>query len=499
MATPVADNYTAANGSPLYCGRANPNAATLVTVNDYLNYRVFQRVGTSKSLTISGTYTGSPAALEWRVVEHTTGSPITSWATLVSSPTGGTFSASATIPQGGWYKMQVRCSTNKNVVGASANKLGVGVVIAMLGQSNMENRRNTGGTGAKYPLSDKRAVYFRDTLVWDRIGNVNDSGPVNTESGGAGYGSPANNADSFGDGFTYTANLISQGMNLPVCLVEFANSGQSITTWISGQSHWTNFVTRSGLAGGDFELALWHQGENDAKTMSKSTYKTNLATLHTQLKALTSRTNSNFKLGVIGLGIGSYIGSLEGDFGKIRAAHAEYVQENAGCYYSTSAHDTYTGDGVHLDAPSFNKISRRDAKSALYAIGGVGAPGSGPQATSATRSGAVITVNLTHSGGSNLTDGAGGSGTALTGFEVFDNGVAATINSAVIGSANTLTITLASVPTGPVTIQYAMMNNPHSASATTPPTLSTIVYDNALYYNSTIGCPLQPFAAMPVT
>jgi hypothetical protein len=496
MATPVADNYTAANGSPLYCGRANPTAATSVTVDDYLNYRVFQRVGTSKAITISGTYAGSPAALEWRVVDHTTGSPMSTWATLVSSPTGGTFSASATVPQGGWYKMQVRCSTNKNVIGSSSNKLGVGVVIAMVGQSNMENRR---GTGSKRPLGDKRAVYFRDTLVWDRIGNINDSGPVNTESGDAGYGSPTINADSNGDGFTYYANLISQGLNLPVCLFEFANSGASITTWISGQSHWTNFVTRSGLAGGDFELALWHQGESDAHTMSKATYKSNLATLHTQFKTLTGRTNSNFKLAIIGLGIGSYASSTEGEFGKIRTAHLEYTQENAGCYYSTSAHDTYTGDGVHLGADSFNKISRRDAKSALYYIGNIGAPASGPKATSATRSDAVITVNLAHTGGSTLTDGTGGSGTALTGFEVFDNGVAATISSAIIGSSNTLTITLASVPTGPVTIQYAMMNNPHSANATTAPTLSTIVYDNALYYNSTIGCPLQPFAAMSVT
>lgn len=495
MATPVADNYSAASGFVMACGTTNSQAATALTVTDFLNNRVFQRITGGKSITISGTYTGNASVIEARIVDFTSGTAITAWKPVATFPTGGTYSGVINVPQGCWYRVQVRDGVNNAITAQGSNSFGVGIVIAMLGQSNMENRRATPGG---YPLGDKRSIYFRDTLVWDRIGNINDSAALNTEQGGAGYGSPTLNGDSNGAGFVYTANLIAQHFNLPVCLVEFAASGASITVWMSGQTHWNNFVTRAGLAGGDFELALWHQGESDANTMSIATYKTNLTTLHTQLKTLTGRNNNTFKLGVIGLGIGSFSGSSEGEFGKIRQAHLEYARENAGAFYSTSAHDTYTTDGVHLGGDSFNKIARRDAKSIIAQMG-YGVSAAGPRIGSATRSGSLITINIIHSGGSTLADGGGGTGSSLTGFEVFDNGVLMTILSTQITSNSTIELLLSAVPSGVVTLQYAMMNNPHGLNATTAPTLASIVYDNATYYNSTIGCPLQPLGAITVT
>lgn len=570
MATPVADSFSAATGAVVFAGKSGTVAATSVGVVDYPNQRVYQRLGTSRSVPISGTCAGNPSILQWRVVDHTSGTGVTAWATLLTNPPAS-WNTDITIPQGGWYKVQVRCGVDNTKSATTSNKMGVGIVIGMFGQSNMVNRKDT--SGGLRPLGDKRAVWYNSTnTAYERVGNINDNAPANTEaSNSALYNtSPGVTVQTSvnGDGFVFTANLISQGVNAPVCQVFHALGGTTISQWQPGQSLWNAFVAKVAAVGG-MEAAIYHQGESDATSNTKSSYKTSLANIHAGLKAVTGRTNSNFKFGIIILGTGPYSGSAPGKFGVIRAAQIEYATQTAGAYISSSAHDTATGaDTVHIGG-DFNKIARKDAKSFLWKVEGVGTNSDGPKVTSASRSGTTVTLTVTHAGGAALTDGAGGSGTALTGHQFFDSGAGGTMTAsfatnvmtvtvappqalqvgmlitggvsipantyissfgtgtggtgtynltttpgtlsaqlvgAEIGVAatsivgNTLVLTLASTPIGTLTYSYGMTDVPHGFGTTSNSFIpASCVYDNATYYNSTIGCPLQPMAAIAVT
>jgi len=54
---------------------------------------MYQRSGGTATVSVTGTYTGTVTNVEYRVDEG-------SWATLQSSPTGGTFAATATTRAG---------------------------------------------------------------------------------------------------------------------------------------------------------------------------------------------------------------------------------------------------------------------------------------------------------------------------------------------------------------------------------------------------------------
>lgn len=473
------------------------DATVTVTAAEIADYRIFQRVGTSKTITLSGTYTGSPLLIEARLVNADTGVAMTGWTTVDANPVGGNFSGTFNAKQGSWYKLQFRgvTGTGASTPVTAANRFGVGIIGLLIGQSNMVNRRLT---GLKNPLGDKRSVEFR-AGVWKRAGNINDAAPANTENSDPNYGAPLIQSGR-SDGFILLANLLAQAVDLPVCLIEKANSGSSITSWTYGGTNWLAAKAELDAAGGDCEFALWQQGETDANTMSREERLSRLDNLHDQLHAQTGRDATSFKFGIVTIGSGSYGGSSEGEFGAMRAYDIEYATTTPGAYLSTAAHDTQTGDGVHLNGEAYNRIVKRDARSLCHAFG-VGVSGAGPFITEATRSGATITVSIGHSGGTNILDGVGGNGAALTGFQVYDNGVLQTISStAIVG--NSIVLTLSTVPSGLVTMSYGMANNPHNSTPSDSKTavvLASVVYDNVVLHRSANGCPLQPKAAFTVT
>lgn len=486
------------NGRPALTGAAAvvaPVDGTL-TVDDHLNQRVYQRVGTSKNVWVSGAYTGDVLGVQARAVDATTGTAVTEWATIAASPSGGTYGGLLTIPQGCWYKLEVR-DASAALTAATTTKIGVGVIIGMIGQSNMANRPSTYD---KYPLGDPRAVEFvRTTNTYKRTGTVKDTMPPNTPTGPGGYSTPFTIEGSRGDGQVYLANLVSAGLNIPVCLIERAVGGSSILSWLTGQGNWATFANAVTAAGGDMEVVLMQIGETDADLMSAATMKLRFADVHNQCKALTGRNDTNFHFGVISLGQGYYQASSEGEFGNMRAAAVQYGMETPGAFLSTCAHDTNTvNDFVHISGEGFARMGRRDAKSVLHRLG-VGVSGAGPYITAATRNGTAVTLAVSHSGGTALTDGLGGNGTALTGFQFLDAGAAgAAIGYTTAIAGNTIVCTLASAPIGALTASYAMMNCPHGPDAKSYAPAS-VVYDNSAVFNSPVGCPLQPLAAITVT
>lgn len=477
---------------------AQPEPTVTITPYELSANRVFQRDGTSKTVALSGTYTGAPAAIEARIVDADTSAAVTAWATLDAAPAGGAFSGTVAVPQGCFYKPQYRAAGGASATVTSTNKFGVGIVGLLIGQSNMVNRR---GTSFKSPLGDKRSFEYR-AGVFARAGNINDAAPANTEVGDAGYGT-ATVQSNRADGFILLANLLAQAHNLPVCLIEKANGGSAIASWVTtlSGSNWTAAVAELNGAGGDMEFALWHQGESDANLVTKDTMKGHLAQLMAQCHQQTGRTAANFHFGVVALGTGSYGGASEGEFGNMRAAHVEFANSTAGAYLSTCAHDVMTTDGVHINGEGFSRIGRRDARSLLHRFG-VGVSGSGPYVTGVTRSGLQVTLAVAHNGGTALVDGAGGNGAGLTGFQFADQNGPLAYAASTISGPGAIGLTLASLPVGALTVAYAMMNNPHNIdpnSSTTAVVLASVPYDNVALHRTTNGCPLQPFSTITVT
>ena len=459
-------------------------ASAISLVDVALDQTVIQRVGTSKSVSVSGTSDGSDVTVQ--VINAVSGAVVAEVSRV--KVIAGEFSASLAVPQGGWYRLKAIDGRQADVFAVGSNRFGVGVVIAMAGQSNM-NGMMTGVSS--YPLGSPLSVEYV-AGVYRRIGNINDFFPTNTLWP---VYSSYTTIGNRGDGYVFIANLISSALgSVPVCLINRAVNGSSITQWQSGQANLAALASAIEASGGDVELFLWFQGESDAAAMSKSTYKTNLGNLHGLVRAMTPRSIADFHFGVISLGVGSYSGSVEGDFGKIRAAHVEYASESEGAFLATAAHDVYTSDGVHIVGEGQSRIGRRVAMVSAAAIAGENK--SGPRIVSASISGTVVTLSVEHRGGTSLQDGSGGSGSALAGFRVFDDGVDASISAtAIVGS--TIEITLSSAPSWAVTVSYAMENCPHGT--TTSVTLASAVYDNQSIHGSSVGMLLEPLQLMSVT
>lgn len=403
--------------------------------------------------------------------------------------------------------------------------------LGLIGQSNMYNRQSVSGASG-YPLGHPDASeYFGagTTGTLRRIGNIGTGTFAGADKWGApssSYGGNREFVGSQGDGPIMLSGLIAAGLNTRVRVVNRAVIGSSIDSWISianggpaSNNYWETFAAAVTNLATQLEttpasllrMVVMQQGETDAHTMTASQWTAKCAIVHAQCKALAGN-RSDFLFGVYSLGPGSFNGSTEGEFGKMRAAQVAYATGTSGAFYAGSTYDAATGDVVHIDSPSFNRIDRRAGKAALYALGatsaatGRGGNGAGPRITDATRSGSLITVNISHAGGNALQDGGGGAGAALTGFRVFDGASQVAISATAITSPTTIQLTLASTPSGVVTLDHAMMNVPCGAGAN-PITFTPAgcVYDNDGYWQygsaspTALGSPLQPCAAFTVT
>lgn len=500
------------NGKALIVSPAEDDPiASALTIEDFQEQRVFQRVGTTKTIKVAGGYAGAaPSSIEARVVDWATGVARSTWAALSNLAVGdGAFSGELNVPQGGWYKLEVRDAATPTAIATGVNKWGVGIVWALIGQSN------TGGfvtAPFDYPIGDPRAVWFEPaTVKYRRMGILSATLAPNSTKRAPGYPGAVHDGNP-NDGPTYFANLLSQLTGLPVCLVWDWANGLPIDVWVGSKTAWNAFVAKLNSAGGDCEGATLYQGEsNSANGTSTSSYAASLATLQQQFHVQTGRDASSFNLGITSLGsvsdASSYSGGSTTRVGAIRAAQVQFANSTPGAFLMTSALDTITTDGVHVGGEGFNRLGRRYAKSVAARLG-FGNSCAGPRVVAASRSGLDVTLTVVHAGGTLLADGAGGNGSALTGFELRDGGGSVVgITATAIASPTSIRITAASAP---ATVSYGMGNTPHTTSQTDSRTAlvpASIVYDNATYLagdtspfgQSAVGAPLQPFAAIAVT
>ncbi|AEI48622.1 T9SS type A sorting domain-containing protein [Runella slithyformis] len=250
---------------------------------------VFQRDNFGNgTIRITGQYSKSVDRVEARVVPMSPGQgEQTDWRTIQDNPQGGFYSGSITV-RGGWYELQVRGIVNGNTISTTElQRVGVGEVFLIAGQSNAQGFFNYGAPG---PGDDRvNCVNYRNN------DNQNNSFPKpdfvrmsdNGNVGPRGLSSWC---------WGRLGDMIANRLNVPVLFYNAAWEGTASKNWsetVDGgttNSIYINDTYPQGQPYGNLRLALnyyasvtglravlWHQGEADNQiNTSAGTYQANM-------------------------------------------------------------------------------------------------------------------------------------------------------------------------------------------------------------------------------
>ena len=453
----------------------------MIIVNDFANYRVFQRDigGMSKSITISGTYSNMNwSRVEARVLWHGTNTAVVDWTTIDPTPGGGTFSGNLSVPQGGWYNVEIRAlDTGGAVIGSSrgTNKWGVGMIILVIGQSNMVGNGQPPFTIANSDL----AVNYSNAGRWEHLAD-----PYDDESPPGAVDSDNDVISTYNVGGSMIpalANSLLQTFNFPIAFVPSAKGGSNLyvnenhygwayrnpsnhfdTSTLYGQS-----ITKAQSVGG-VELIIMHQGEADTNAhRSEAQYESDFTTMIGNYRQDLYATIPIFicQLGTIGIA-----GDPRTDADVVAIRNAQHDLDNGvNIFMAATAMDQPRMDDVHYTIPGLNAIGGRMAHTVKYYLGATSYY-RGPAINSAVfsdRNRSQVIVTLNHRGGTDITPAMG-----ITGFEVFDNSSSVTIQSAARYATDAVQLTLSrSISSGhTVTLRYLYGMTPN---------ISGLVKDNS--------------------
>ena len=246
------------------------NAGT-ISVSQPESRSLFQRsAANTGSVTVSGTYEGTPDHIEARAVvmagagNSGTG---TDWQTVATSPTGGTFSGTLTdIPAGGWYQIEVRCVLDGIPEQESiVTKIGIGDIYVTAGQSNATNFGNPLYT----PIDDR--VCVRTTMSGSTWRHGYDPMPVTDGSSG-------------GSVWSRLGDKLAAADNIPIGFICAGWKNTQTSHWLPGLDKYANLKAAiQSFPPGGFRAVLWHQGESDSvNRVNADTYASRLNTIIAQ-------------------------------------------------------------------------------------------------------------------------------------------------------------------------------------------------------------------------
>ena len=306
---------------------ADSTASDTITATEIDDNKVIQRSGgANTAITISGTYTGTPTAIQARIMDGV--SETVTWTTIDASPSGGTFSGSINVPDGGFYNAEVRFSNDTGVTDAQTNTWAVGAVIVIAGQSNGDNWFTDGTT----PTANA------DLRRYDSGWNI----PQANEEGATAFG-----------------NKIQTELSVPVGVINAALGGTALRQEAdSGPGYWLttadakgnvytgNFTTVMDAVDWECEYLVWVQGERDARSdlVTEAEYNTSLAALFAFFR--TDFSDASLPIVISYLGRGTDAGDDDDDFENIRSAERSLNDSQANTY-GTDCYDLALADTIH--------------------------------------------------------------------------------------------------------------------------------------------------------
>lgn len=393
----------------------------------------------NRTISISGTYTGTPVSWAYRLRRKSDGATVTNWATLSATAGAGSWSASVTVGAGGPYYLDVGWTggDGQTRIGTS-NHFSVGILVCYWGQSLSGGMAATGGG-----FSGTNPLYVAYNSSVGQVGSTYrtwmNAGDKPTPS--------AYFISAIG-----VANSLADATGIPVGVAAAGVAGQPLVLLKPGTSNWnTVLVPLITEIGGNVEAWVWSQGEAEGLSAdSYASYATDFGDLIAGLRTLGGRSDAKVYVRVIGKDtnktntapeitraqdVRTILNGLEGTYSGVHTSSAVL-----GIPYTDNVHPTPAG-AVTLGKRDGLTIARRGYSAITY-------DGRGPLVTGATRSGATITLALDLNGAVSV------AGTGLTGYSVSSDEFATTltISSAAV-SVSTIVITLASAPAGAVKIR----------------------------------------------
>ena len=467
----------------------NPNDGACVT--SLADRQVIQRDPEKKiaQVTFTGTWAGDrPDSIQIAVEPYGGGAALVDWQDVTVGGMGS-WSHTMTVPQGGWYQLAVR-TVKGDVYGEPeySDRWGVGINLLLIGQSNMQGA-GMPGEGESYVVADDRASTFLNE-TWDHLEDP--------------YGSGDNSICGNGDKPTGSmapalANALIEAYDVPVGIIPAAKSGAGLAYdakylyWTGDAEHpgrnpenpadrstlYGNSIYRAWEAGG-CEYIVMNGGEHDVSLKrTGEEFKQDLETLIGYYRQdLPGVPFIYCQLGACKSGSWDspeYDESITG----IRNAMWEVNDPDNGVYVAAVEQGLpQREDNIHYTLQSQAIIGARVAHVIEYILGDETyyLPPTISGAAFADASGKLIDIQVAHSGGTDLV----GTG-SFTGFEVFADGVAQTVESVVRLDGDTLRLTLSEAAEGNVTLRYFYG---------TRPDMSNLVTDNSsmgLALNSTPG------------
>jgi len=413
---------------------AQTQSPSSLTLTEFADGRIFQRIADQADITVSGRYIGEPGAVEARVRRYDNDQAVVlPWTEIDPRPQNGMFvGVLPQVPQGGWYRLEVRNRANPTRIVAGRNRWGVGMLVACIGQSNMKEWFRTGEDLRADPLLRKFS-----SAGWEPFADA------------------GNGAIAFG-------NRIVERLGIPVGVMDFAVDGSGLrreADW--GVGYWQDtspgsiyqrFVAGVSDAGGALEFVVWTQGEADAArgTVTEKEYGYSLESfIQRQVRADIRNASVRPHLPFL------IVSMIKRPYGKdephqgIRNAQHQVADQLVDCYLAATTLDLENLGKEHLAPGAYITLGQRVSQAVLYALG-LESYHRGPEVAGAARIDATtVDVSIRHRGGSDFQPRSG-----VSGWEVITLGAPVPIESVSRLDSQTLRIALARPLEEPARIRY---------------------------------------------
>lgn len=441
-AATIADSGTGANvitrvGAPQARG-CYPFTGVPVAIDtsthgvDTVYAKVFQRAAgtTSKTLTFTGTYTGSPSGIEARVIDSA-GAQVIAW-TRATTPTVGNWTVTLpNVPQGGQYALEVRHTDNVANMQRTQLPWGVGIIIVGAGES-LEDQRSVGASGTAgtdfTANSEMISAWQQSSGTYKSLRDASPSSVV-----------------------VHSLTRLSIALGIPVAHYNGATSGTTLlptsgNTWsVSGSTVHTAFASALTNAGGDAEVISVRLGSNDSNNATQRTqseWAAQFPTMVSLLRANFSRTAAQLPVFVAETCTNN-VGSSPHDntYRAVRNAQQNTIPLVTNCYTHGASHSLTHDDDLHPSGSvsgcwRFEKMFAQAVlnylDSATYPTGLKGA-----EPTGAVINGNDIDISYTLNNGTTLQGLTGATG--LTGFAVYGAATSTSDITNTVLTVNTLT------------------------------------------------------------
>lgn len=396
-----------------------------VTLTSPEQYQPYQRsTSTTGSITVTGTYTGSPTAIE---ASFNGGG----YSTIDASPSGGTFSGTLTGQTVGQGTLTVRFTNETGVTDTAANVL-IGDIFIVAGQSNADGRANNDQT---YTGSNYVAVQYGDAEEWEPLDDSNDFLT-------SGYGSC----------WPLLGTLLDSNEDIPVAFVGHAAGGTAyaLSDWSDGETEYEEMKDRVIAAGiTDAVALLFYLGETDAdEGTTASQMETYMSAMLDTLQSDTSIAN----LPMIAAMIGEYTSVPAAQIDAVRDGIRNAWENDTDILPGPTAHDQDFTDGVHWKTDTeILTLAQRWYRTIKHHVYNGAEDARGPVVSSIRKVDDQL-LNVNFAGGS----GSLNDETDTEGWTVEDDGTPVGIDSLIRHDSNTIRIDVDTDLTGTVTVSFAL-------------------------------------------